>query len=129
MHETFLRGLRAAPTFSDFRAARAWLFRTATNLARNELRRRRLLAFVPFTGTEPSADDAFSVQADQLRKALGTLSFDQASTLLLHYHSGFQRREIAELQAVSEETVKSRLARGRKNFIAAHRRLERGLAR
>ncbi len=30
---------------------------------------------------------------------------------------------------VSEEAVKSRRARGRANFIAAYRRLERGLAR
>jgi len=54
---------------------------------------------------------------------------DQAATLLLFYESGFARGEIADLLNVSEETVKSRLARGRKNFMAAYRRLERGLAR
>ena len=129
MQETFVRALRANPGFENPRAAHAWLFRTATNLARNELRRRRLLAFVPFSGVEHAPRSAFDIEGDQVRAALRSLPFDQAATLLLHYHSGFRRNEIAELHGISEETVKSRLARGRKSFIAAYRRLERGFAR
>ena len=64
-----------------------------------------------------------------MRSALDAIPFDQATTLLLHYHAGFRRGEIARMHGVSEETVKSRLARGRRNFMAAYRRLERGLAR
>lgn len=128
MQETFIRAIRANPAFPDVRSERAWLFRTATNLARNELRRRRILAFLPFTGSE-QAPEAFDANAGQVRAVLHSLPFDQATTLLLHYHGGFHRSEIAEMQGVSEETVKSRLARGRRSFMAAYRRLERGLAR
>lgn len=127
MQETFVRAIRANPEFTSARSAHAWLFRTATNLARNELRHRRLLAFVPFSGHEYAPRAGFDIEGDQVRAALRSLPFDQAATLLLHYHSGFDRAEIAELQGISEETVKSRLARGRKNFMAAWRRLERGL--
>jgi RNA polymerase sigma-70 factor (ECF subfamily) len=129
MQDTFVRAMCANPEFTSERAAHVWLFRTATNLARNATRRRRLLAFVPFTGAERSAREVFDVEADLVRKALRSLPFDQASTLLLHYHAGFHRDEIAELQGVSEETVKSRIARGRRNFTATYARLERGLAR
>jgi len=44
-------------------------------------------------------------------------------------HEGRSRSEIAAHLGISEEGVKSRLARGRLNFAAAYRRLERGLAR
>jgi RNA polymerase sigma-70 factor (ECF subfamily) len=127
--ETFVRAIRAAPDLSDAASARAWVFRTATNLARNYLRRRRIVAFLPFSGRERQEREAFDATADQVRSVLRSLPFEQATTLLLHYYAGFHRSEIARMHGVSEETVKSRLARGRKNFIAAYRRLDRGLAR
>jgi len=129
MQETFVRAIQANPAFVTAGSPHAWLFRTATNLARNELRRRRLFAFVPFTGAERARTGLFDIEANQVRAALRSLPFDQAATLLLHYHSGFHRDEIAEMHGISEEAVKSRLARGRKSFIAAYRRIERGLAR
>ncbi len=129
MQETFVQGMRANPEFGSDRSAHAWLYRTATNLGRNALRRRRLIAFVSFTGGEHAPSAGFDVEADQVRRALRSLPFDHAATLLLHYYAGFQRDELAKLQGVSEETVKSRLARGRKSFRAAYGRLERGLAR
>jgi RNA polymerase sigma factor (sigma-70 family) len=127
--ETFARALRSDYTIREPRAVRSWLFQTATNLARNERRRRAILRFVPFTGFERSAGEAFDVQASQVSAALRSISADEAATLLLRYHSGFTRAEIAAMLGIAEETAKSRLARGRKNFMAAYRRLERGLAR
>ena len=61
--------------------------------------------------------------------ALNSIPPDQAIALTLHLHSGFSRLEIAILLRTNEETIKSRLSRGRRNFAAAYRRLERGLAR
>jgi RNA polymerase sigma-70 factor (ECF subfamily) len=129
VQESFVRAMRADPDFATSRSAHAWLFRTATNLARNELRHRRLRSFVPFTGREHALSGAYDIEAEQVRTALRSLPLEQAVALLLHYESGFQRNEIAELLDVSEETVKSRLSRGRHSFIASYRRLERGLAR
>lgn len=129
MQDTFVRGIRAERSLRDPRAARAWLFRTATNLAISDRRRRALLRFLPFSGREQGAAEAFDVQAAQVRAALRSIATEQAAALLLHYDSGFERAEIAAMLELSEETVKSRLARGRKAFVAAHRRLERGLAR
>ena len=129
MQETFVRGLRADQTIREPRAVRSWLFQTATNLALNERRRRAILRFIPFSGLERSPQEAFDPGAAQVSAALRSISADQAAALLLRYHSGFSTAEIAGMLGLSQETVKSRITRGRQNFIAAHPRLERGLAR
>jgi DNA-directed RNA polymerase specialized sigma24 family protein len=129
VHDTFVRAMRSEDDLRELSSVRAWLYKIAANLARNELQRRSLIAFLPFGGHERGAADAFDVEATQIHHALRSIPTDQAVALVLHYQSGFSRAEVASLTGVSEEGVKSRLARGRANFIAAYRRLERGLAR
>ena len=129
VHDAFVRAMRAHTQLRDPSALRPWLFRIVGNLARNELRRRRLFAFVPFVGTERSHDDAFDVEAADTHRALASIAPEQAVALVLHYQQGFSRAEIAAMTGVSEEGVKSRLARGRAGFIAAYGRVERGHAR
>lgn len=129
VHDCFIRAMRAQGDLRERSAARAWLYKIAVNLARNELQHRSLLSFLPFGGDERGAADAFDAEAAQIHDALRSIPTDQAVALVLHYQSGFSRAEIAALTGVSEEGIKSRLARGRANFIAAYQRLERGLAR
>lgn len=127
MQDTFVRAMSAKT--DQIAAFRPWLFRIATNLAVTRVRRRRLFAFIPFHGTELAPGGAFDEDAYQVRAALRSVPPDQAATLLLHYQSGFTRAEIAAMQGLSEDGVKTRLARGRKNFIAAYRRPRGGLGR
>ena len=127
MQDTFVRAMNAE--IDQPGAIRSWLFRAATNVAVTRIRRRRLLAFISFRGTEVAPNAAFDAEAYQVRTALESIPPDQAATLLLHYQSGFTRAEIAEMHGLSEDGVKSRLARGRRSFIAAYRRLQRGYAR
>jgi RNA polymerase sigma factor (sigma-70 family) len=129
VHDTFVRAMRSEKDLREPGSVRAWLYKIAANLARNELQRRSLIAFLPFGGHERGAADAFDAEAAQIHHALRSIPPDQAVAIVLHYQSGFSRAEVARLTGVSEEGVKSRLARGRANFIAAYHRLERGLAR
>jgi RNA polymerase sigma-70 factor (ECF subfamily) len=129
VHDTFVRAMRSENDLRDHGSVRPWLYRIAANLAHNELQRRSLIAFLPFGGMERGASDAFDAEAAQIHHALRSIPRDQAVALVLHYQSGFSRAEVASLTGVGEEAVKSRLARGRANFIAAYQRLERGLAR
>jgi RNA polymerase sigma-70 factor (ECF subfamily) len=128
VHDTFMRAMRSADQLRDESAVRSWLFKIATRLAQNERKRRALIRFLPFHGHERSNHDAFDSQAALVHQSLRSIPTDQAIALVLHYHSGFSRAEIAALTGISEEGVKSRLARGRSNFVAAYRRLDRGLA-
>lgn len=116
MQETFARAIRSGVDISELRSARAWLFRIAANLARDHRRRRALLSFVPFSGRETGSIGAGDPEADLVQRAMRALPVAQATTLLLHYEAGFSRKEIAQMDGVTEEAVKSRLARGREAF-------------
>ncbi len=121
MHETFERAGRTGrvPAESD---VRPWLYRIATNLAVDHLRRRRRFAFLPFSGRERDDRATFDADADVVRRALRAIPPEQATALVLRLHEGFSRAEIAELTGVSERAVKERLERGREGFARAYRR-------
>jgi RNA polymerase sigma-70 factor, ECF subfamily len=129
LQDTFVRGMHSESSIRDPKALRAWLYRTATNLAHNDRRRRALVRFLPFRGDEHAPRGAFDPESEQVQRALRAIAPDHAAALLLFYVHGFSRHEIAEMYGVGEEAVKSRLARGRRDFMASYRRMERGLAR
>jgi RNA polymerase sigma-70 factor, ECF subfamily len=119
MQDTFIAAMRDEGSLRETAKARAWLYRIATRLAIKRLRRARLIAFVPFAGTERSIVGTPDVEALAVRDALRAISPDQATALVLHYAHGFTRAEIADLTGRSEETIKSRIARGRRAFLTA----------
>jgi len=123
VQETFVRAIRAEPV--DQRFVRRWLYRIASNLARDHHRHRRLLRFVPFSGIERGPSGIPDPEIDLIHRALQALPAAQATTLLLHYDAGFSRSEIAAMEGITEEAVKSRLARGRERFIREFERLGR----
>lgn len=128
MQETFVRAIERQGQLRDRAASRPWLYRIATNLAVSSLRRRQLRARLPF-GAPEGRDPALSLpEVDQVRAALRAIAPAQAACLILR-ERGFSRREIAAICGLSDEGAKSRLARGEASFIAAYRRLERGLSR
>jgi RNA polymerase sigma-70 factor (ECF subfamily) len=127
VQDTFVRAIQRQATLREPRAARAWLYRIASRLVIERRRRRALLAFVPFVGNERAAEPDMDTAA-LVRAALSRIPTHQAVALVLAYHEGLARAEIAALLDVPEDTVKTRIHRGRKNFGAAYRRLERGLA-
>ena len=127
LQESFARAMGAASKGAPV-PARPWLFRIAANLAISHYRRQRIFAFIPLSGEQPADVDGYDGVAEQVRATLRSIPRDQAVALTLALHEGFTRREIAEMLETSEESIKSRLARGRRNFAAAYRRLDRGLA-
>jgi RNA polymerase sigma-70 factor (ECF subfamily) len=120
--ETFARAVGAIRQPDALEGMQPWLFRIATNLALSRLRRRRLVSWIPFSGRElaPEVDRS---EVELVRRSLRSIAPAQAAVLVLQFHQGFSRREIAHLLEVSEETVKSRVARGRLAFRAAYERL------
>ncbi len=123
MQETFVRAIRARSVGTEPRSTRAWLYRIAANLARDHHRRRALLRFIPFSGAEPGPSGLPAPETEVVHRALRILPAAQAATLLLHYDAGFSRAEIAGMARISEEAVKSRLARGRERFMREFARL------
>lgn len=123
MQETFVRAIRARSQGTAVRSSRAWLYRIAANAGRDHLRRRMLFRVVPFTRLVPGSAGIPDPDTELVHRALRAIPVEQAVTLLLHYDAGFSRAEIATMEGIGEEAVKSRLARGRERFIREFERL------
>ncbi|WCB96400.1 glutamine amidotransferase [Baekduia alba] len=120
--ETFARAWRRAPQGAEAPVLRAWLHRTATNLALDELRRRRRREHVPLHAglVDPggSADEA--ARDPRLRDALGQLTAHQRLVLLLRFEAGLSLREVGELLDLNEDAARKRVSRARAVFLEAY---------
>jgi RNA polymerase sigma factor (sigma-70 family) len=119
--ETLARAWRSAPRSAQAPVLRAWLHRTATNLALDELRRRKRRDHVPLHAAmaDPAASDAH--RDPLLRDALATLTAHQRLVLLLRFEAGLSLREVGELLDLSEDAARKRVARARAAFLDAYR--------
>jgi RNA polymerase sigma-70 factor (ECF subfamily) len=119
--ETFLRLFRARHRLPQVENRRAWIYRIATNVALNALKRRRRFAWLPWRNTDAvylAAPDP-AEQADRrvaVEWALAELPPHYRAALLLHSHYGFSVREVAEALDISQGAVKIRLYRAREMF-------------
>jgi putative glutamine amidotransferase len=118
--ETLARAWRSGPRGAQAPVVRAWLHRTATNLALDELRRRKRRDQVPLetvavAATQDAARDPL------LRDALGALTAHQRLVLLLRFEAGLSLREVGELLDLSEEAARKRVARARAVFLDAYK--------
>jgi RNA polymerase sigma-70 factor (ECF subfamily) len=119
--ETFLRLFRARSRLPHVDNQRAWVYRIATNLAFNALRRHRRFAWLPWRSsdvarlTAPDPTEEFD-RSLAVERALAQLPPHYRAPLLLHSHYGFGIREVAQALNINEGAVKTRLYRARKMF-------------
>jgi putative glutamine amidotransferase len=118
--ETLTRAWRSAPRDMPPPALRAWLHRTAANLALDELRRRRRrgeveLAEMPAT--------AAATQDPTIRDALASLTAHERLVLLLRHEAGLSLRELGDVLDITEEAARKRVTRARSAFSAELERL------
>ena len=123
--ETFLRAYRALARGLRVDHSKAWLYRIATNAARDHLRRRRLLTWLPLFGNEPALEvegpEEDLVASERMRRALLQLSPDYRIPLVLYTCHEFTVAEIASALELSTDAVKQRLVRARKQLREAYR--------
>ena len=117
--ETLARAWRGGPRDAPAPVVRAWLHRTATNLALDELRRRKRRDHVPLEAGLAATRDA--ERDPLLRDALATLTAHQRLVLLLRFEAGLSLREVGELLDLTEEAVRKRVARARAAFLDAYK--------
>ena len=129
--ETFLRAFKALHTFDLNRPFGPWLYRIATNLSINWVRRARLPTVsietshqidqeesepieIPDSSSEPAARFAQTEMQTQLREAILTLSPDYRAVIELRHFQEMNYEEIAEALKTPIGTVKTRLFRARR---------------
>ncbi|MBD3337197.1 MAG: sigma-70 family RNA polymerase sigma factor [Candidatus Eisenbacteria bacterium] len=140
--ETLVRVIRSADAYQPRGRFRSWLFRIAGNLARNEIRRRKLRRFLSLdalaetvfgSGREPGRQPAIpsspggpgrnpglDLEAaelqDALQRAVLKLPERQRQVLILRRLEGLTQREAAEALEVTESVVESLLWRASRNL-------------
>jgi RNA polymerase sigma-70 factor (ECF subfamily) len=116
--ETFVLAFRARERYRPRGRFRAWLYRIATNLARERFRRmeRERVATGSANlsaGLEPAAGPSGTLEAAETRRIVGAalqrLSLEEREVVLLRHFEGLRYGEIAALLDISESTAKSRM--------------------
>ena len=123
--ETFVRAWRKAPRDASADQQRRWLHRTASNLAIDELRRRRVRDHAPLDDERWGREDASVADRLHARQALDRLTPHERMVLLLRFEAGLSHREVGALLDLSEEAARKRVERARAAFATALR-AERG---
>ncbi len=124
--DTFLKAYRALPGVREG-AVGAWLYRIATNTARDALRRRRCLTWLPFAPGDAERVPAragdlptYLARQEAVRDALARLTPSQRACLLLRARDGLSIGEVAPVRRLSTGAVKMTLYRAKERFRAAY---------
>lgn len=127
--EAFVRAYLALPSYKPEYKFSTWLFKIATNLCLNYLKKRkRLLHMEDYQDDEgqamwvvpdanPQGDPVRATQHREaqrhIQKAIGQLSPAYRTVVVLRHVQGLSYQEIVEITGLPMGTVKSRLGRGR----------------
>lgn len=130
VQEVFLRVYRSRDRYSPDARFSTWLYRIATNLALNELRRPRYRAIhqsadaegaAPIRDLAAAPDDVVDARqlSERVEVEMKRLPGKQRAALWLAAVEGFSYAEVAEALEVSEKAVKALVHRARTALAAA----------
>lgn len=130
--EVFLRVFKAAPRYRPKARFTTWLYRIATNVCLNELRKREYRQKIksldntgenfyldtPADGDTPSPETHLEERERNrlIKQTLYELPGKQRMALLLRIEGGFRYKEIAHQMGCTENQVKVLIFRGRQNL-------------
>jgi RNA polymerase sigma-70 factor, ECF subfamily len=122
--EAFTRAWRSRASLLNVDNPRAWLYRIATNAARDHARRGRLLAWLPLSSADSvlahNGPEEAGSEHDAMRQALLKLTPDYRIPLVLFTCQEFSLAEIAVALGISPDAVKQRLVRARQQLREAY---------
>ena len=119
--DVFVKAYRALERLPADANYRAWLYRVATNAAYDQLRRRKLVKWLPLLegdGAEPTyaSPDRTVPEREAVQSALMRIPAKYRAPLVLYSIQGYSTREIGEIMGITEGAVKTRLFRAREKF-------------
>jgi RNA polymerase sigma-70 factor (ECF subfamily) len=123
--DAFVKAYRAHGTLEKPENARAWLYQIAHRVALDDIRRRKILRFVPWTGESrgaaPSAERlAMDLQlSGELSNALARIPERQREALILAEVHDLTGLELAEVLGVSHVAARALLTRARESLRRA----------
>jgi RNA polymerase sigma-70 factor, ECF subfamily len=128
VQDVFVEAIDSIDRLEEPAALRGWLATIAVFRARGEIRRRTRSRWFPLFSSEQLPDVAAPVSTPEVDEAvratyriLAKLSADERIVFALRFVDGMQVAEVAEVCRVSLATVKRRLTRAQKRFVAIAR--------
>lgn len=134
--ETFLRAYAALPKVRGELKVGPWLYRIATNLCMDQLRRRKLIRWEPLDNLlavfhpkqvakdSPERETLRQESREMVHRVLEKLPPKYRACLVLREYQDMSCEEIAEVLGTTRSAVKSLLFRAREEFRVVHERLE-----
>jgi len=128
LQDVFVKAYSALPGLKDGSNYRAWLYRIATNAARDHFRRQKLRQWLPLRDEEDGAgevaDEGYAGEPNgaptelsiDVQRALDRLPVKYREALLLYSVQELSTAEIATALGIGQSAVKMRLSRARELF-------------
>lgn len=118
VQETYLRAMRALPSYRGDAPVRAWLLSIARNVCADHVRRRdrqsRLLRRLQLEAAGPDPEQGHNAVVDDLVRRLDP---DRREAFVLTQLSGLSYAEAAESLGCPIGTIRSRVARARADLL------------
>jgi len=120
--DTFMRAWQKLPSYQPRSPFRNWLYRIATNLTMDMVRREKETLDVdalPLASANKSLESAIEEKerAESVQEAILALPPACRSVLVLREYEGFSYQEIADTLSIPKGTVMSRLSYARKRLF------------
>ncbi|GAB3932961.1 RNA polymerase sigma factor [Larkinella terrae] len=120
-HDIFLRLIMRLSSFKEQSRFSTWLFSITYNYCTDQMRTNRKKAEVPVDDEmdlpdEGGDDELMEMEAHRLKSALGYLTMEEQSLLLMKYQDEVSIKEIADIHNLSESAVKMRLKRAKEKL-------------
>lgn len=132
--DTFIKAYKAYESLEDRAKARAWLYQIAHRVVLDEMRRRRIVRFMPWTGESHGAAPSAEHLAMEMRlsgplaRALARIPERQRAALLLAEVNDLTGLELAATLGTSHVAARALLTRARESLrqaLAEEKRLEK----
>jgi RNA polymerase sigma-70 factor (ECF subfamily) len=123
--DTFIKAYKAQGSLEDRAKARAWLYQIAHRIVLDEMRRRRIVRFLPWTGESRGAAPSAEHLAMEMRlsgplaRALARIPERQRAALLLAEVNDLTGLELADTLGVSHVAARALLTRARESLRVA----------
>lgn len=142
--EVFVRACTAWEGLYDYDHLSAWLYRIASNLSVDLLRRRKRISW-RFLGNGNASDDHLEwgqredasylfpdaggipeiAERDQIRLALAAMPEEYAVALVLNVAQGIPYQEVATIVGISPNAAATRISRAKRMFVEQYERLNK----
>ncbi len=140
--EVFIRAFTAWNDLYDRENLSAWLYRIATNLCVDLMRRRKRISWWPLTRSKANSEQGEArfeednsylpadsggipevAEREHIRQALASMPRDYAIALVLNAAQGVPYQEIAVIVGVSPNAAATRISRAKRMFAEYYSRL------